>query len=476
MTLAGARVRRRFVIDINQKETSMISAGTKVGRLRAVYSGRATAVLATLALTMAACGGGDGGGTAASSMSGPGDVKIVDTGGNAVSSWNEIAIDTINVPAAAAGTPAERRPIDSVDLATVHIAIYDALMAITGTHRPYYVSRVAVASEGAVSQPAAVGAAAYGVLKGLYPARTAQYQSAYVEFVDAIPEGAAKTQGLALGAEVAAGVLAARADDGRSVVLAPYVPGTAPGRFRGVNPINRFLSSVKPFALTSVSQFRPPAPHALDSAAYAQDLQETRSLGGAANSPRTPAQLEVAQFHTEPPFRFWPRNIRRFARTDRSLADHARLMAMIYVAQADATIACFEAKYFYESWRPASAITLADTDGNAATDPDPGWTPVVPTPNHPEYPAAHACNAAAIAGAIRNFFGTEKVSYAFDSAITGTTHDFTTTQGLVEEVRGARIYGGMHFRHAMVRGEELGENVTRWVAATRFQQTGSQQP
>jgi hypothetical protein len=453
------------------QETIMTSSNDPGCRFRPSVRACTGAILATVALVMGGCGGGDGGGgTAFPPSSGAGDVKIVDAGANAVSSWSEIAIDTINVPAAATGTSAERRPIDSVDLATVHIAIYDALMAITGTHRPYYVARVVGADEGEVSQRAAVGAAAHGVLKGLYPARTARYQSAYVEFVDAIPEDAAKTRGLALGAEVAAGVLAARADDGRSVVLASYVPGSAPGRFRGVDPINRFLPSVKPFALIGAAQFRPPAPHALDSVAYAQDLRETRSLGAAVDSPRTPAQREIAQFHTEPPFRFWPRNIRRFARTDRSLADQARLLAMIHVAQADSTIACFEAKYFYESWRPTSAITLADLDGNPATDPDPGWAPVVPTPNHPEYPAAHACNAAAIAGAIRRFFGTDRVDHVFDSTVTGTTHAFTTMRGLVEEVREARIYGGMHFRHAMVRGEELGEHVAQWVMAHRFQQ------
>ena len=137
------------------------------------------AMLAAVALVMGGCGGGEGvGGTALPPSFAAGDVKIVDAGANAVSSWSEIAIDTINVPAAATGTSAERRPIDSVDLATVHIAIYDALMAITGTHRPYYVARVVGANEGEVSQRAAVGAAAHGVLKGLYPARTAQCQSA----------------------------------------------------------------------------------------------------------------------------------------------------------------------------------------------------------------------------------------------------------------------------------------------------------
>ncbi|MDM0116638.1 vanadium-dependent haloperoxidase [Variovorax sp. J22R133] len=422
----------------------------------------------SIALAAAGCGGGGdkGGATAPANSS---DVVIVEHGPNAVSTWSEIAINTINVPASATGTAAEQRPIDSVDLASVHLAIYDALMVISGSYKPFYAASASSARVGESSQPAAVAAAALGVLKGLYPARSSQYQGAYDTYIAAIAEDDAKARGLATGAEVAAVVLAARADDGRSVVLTPYVPGTAPGRFRGQNPVNRFLPAMKPFTLTSVSQFRPPAPPALDSAAYATDLDETRALGGTVSSVRTAAQLEIGQFHTEPPFRFWPRNLRRFATTDRSLADHARLMAMLFVAQADATMACFEAKYVYEFWRPTSAITLAETDGNPLTTADPAWTPVVPTPNHPEYPAAHACASASVAAMLRAFYGTDAIKFKFDSTVTGSTHHFTTTQAFVEEVRGARIYGGMHFRNSLVRGEELGEKVAQWVNGRHFQ-------
>jgi len=392
-------------------------------------------------------------------------VTITVAGPNAVSQWNEIAATTINLPATATGTPEEQRPNISVDLATVQIAVYDAVMAIAGTHRPFAITPTAPAA--GASQEAAVAAAAYGVLSGLFPIRGAAYQAAYDAQLASLPDGSAKTLGLAVGAEVAAGILALRAADGRMVALAPYVPGTAPGQFRGTNPMGRPNPFIKPFVLTSNAQFRAPGPPALTSTAYAADVNETKSLGSATSTTRTAEQTETARFHTEPPPNFWPRNMRNFAMTARSLPEQARLMAMIWVAQADAGNACFESKYFYESWRPASAITL-DGDGNAATVVDPAWTPVVPTPNHPEYPAAHSCVSAAMAEVLRSYYGTADVTFDMTSTVTGSSHHFTTTTALVDEVQMARIAGGMHFRSATVAGAALGKSVGAWVTANAF--------
>jgi hypothetical protein len=200
-------------------------------------------------------------------------VTITAVGPNAVSYWTGIASATINVPASSTGTAEEQRPTYAVDLATVHVAIYDAVMAIAGTHQPYAITPTA-ASSGA-SQEAAIGAAAYRVLLGLFPNRTAQYQGAYDTFVQTIPDGPGKTQGIAIGTEVAVGILALRANDGRSVVLSAYAPGTAAGDFRGTAPINRYAPFIKPFSLTSLSQFRAPVPPALASTTYAADLNET---------------------------------------------------------------------------------------------------------------------------------------------------------------------------------------------------------
>jgi len=433
-------------------------------------TGMMAGALAAILVLLPACGGGGGGGGSAgggAGLSAAPPVKVIVTGPNAVTYWNEVASNTANLPATATGSPAEQRPSDAVDLAVVHLAIYNALAAITGQYQPYG-GLAQVVSGAVVSQQAAIAAAAHGVLKGMFPNRSAQYQAAYDSFLASLPDDAAKSEGIAVGAGAASAMLALRGDDGRSVALAPYVPGTEPGRFRGVNPVNRNLPFIKPFAMTSASQFRAPAPPALDSEVYAIDFNETRLLGAAVGSARTDAQTEIARFYTEAPLRYWQRNLRRFAMSGASLVDQARLLAMLFLVEADAGIACFESKYHYEFWRPQSAIPLAGTDANPATTPDAAWTPVVPTPNHPEYPAAHGCITAAMAETLKTYYRTDQVEFTLDSTVTGTTRQFMSTQAMVNEVCDARVYGGMHFRNSTLRGAELGTSVARWALQRNF--------
>lgn len=420
---------------------------------------RLPGLVAAFVLGLAACGGSNGEEAA---------VRVTSTQANVVSYWNEVANRTVNAVSAVATTAEEQRPSYHADLATVHVAIYDAVAAIDGRFRPFAVTPRAP-SAGA-SLDAAASAAAYGVLRALFPNRGAQYQAAYDERLAAIPAGEARTKGLALGSEVAAAVVAWRADDGRSVVLPPYVSGTAAGRFRsaGPTPFNRHVPFIRPFSLARVDQFRSAAPPALDSAAYAAAFEQSKVVGGRASAARSAEQLEIARFHTEPPNLFITRNLGRFAASTADVADAARLMAFVYVAHADAIGACFDAKYHHERWRPLSAIPLADTDGNAQTAADAAWTPVLPTPNHPEYPAAHSCTSGALGETLRQYYGTRQVRYAFDSAVTGTTRTYATTDALNDESRIARVYGGMHFDFSTAAGVELGVRVAQWVGAHHF--------
>ena len=409
---------------------------------------------------LAACGGG-GGDDASPPM-----VIQADTP-NTVSRWNEIATTTITQPNAATGTPEEMSSNYAFDLATLHVAMYDAVIAIAGGYTPFLVTPTT--STSGASQEAAAIAAAYNVLKGLFPARTAIYQGTYDSMLAAIPNGSAKTLGVAIGAEVAAGVLASRANDGRVTALPAFVAGTSPGQFRGPANVGRTSPFVRPFALTSAAQFRAPGPQALTSATYAADFNETKTLGAATGSTRTTEQSTVALFHTEAPPNFWTRNLRQFTMTNRSLADQARLAAMIWVSHADASIACFESKYFHLFWRPFSAINLADTDGNSATTGDTAWTPFQPTPAHPEYPAADSCAGGASAEAIRRFFGTSDVTYDFTSNASMTSQHYAGTDALIEDITIGRIAGGMHFRSSLVDGAALGRNVAEWVVQNKFQ-------
>lgn len=398
-------------------------------------------------------------------------VTVVANQPNVVSYWNDIANKTVLASSAVNTTPEEQRPTFFFDLASVHVAIYDAVVAIEGGYKPFAVKPKAPAA--GASTEAAVSAAAYGVLKALFPNRSAQYQAAYEQRLATLPDGQAKALGLALGSEVAAEVVRLRANDGRSVALAPYVSGTSQGQFRSAspNPVFRHFPSIKPFALTSLSQFRPAPPPALDSAAYAAAVNQTRSLGGTASAMLTPEQLEVARFHTEPPPPAITRNLGRFASSTANVGDAARLMAAIYVSYVDAIGACFEAKYHYQTWRPVSAIQMAHTyrsDGNNATPIDAAWTPVLPTPNHPEYPAAHSCTSGSLGEALRGYYGTPNVSFTWDSKVTGTTRTYNGIDAFNAEAGMARIHGGMHFTYSTVAGEELGRRVAQWVAARYF--------
>lgn len=224
----------------------------------------------------------------------PPPVILGSTGTNVVAYWHDVGAATVNATAATATTPEEQCPTFQADMATMHLAIYDAISAIDGRYKRFLVTPV-TASAGA-SADAAASAAAYGVLRALFPNRSAQYQAAYESYLATIANGDAKTRGLALGTEVAAAMVANRANDGRSITLPTYVPGSASGKFRGLNPISRFFPAIKLFTLTSAAQFRPAAPPALDSAVSASDLNEVNELGGAVSAKRTADQFETARF------------------------------------------------------------------------------------------------------------------------------------------------------------------------------------
>lgn len=427
------------------------------------------------ALALAACGGGGGGGAdtqtssdaAREEPSRSATIALPNHGPNAVSLWARVAMDTYNGPRSGpATTPEDLRPLWPVDLATVHLAMYDAAMAIARTHTPYAIEPTAP-TDGA-SIDAAVGAAAHGVLKALFPTRAAVYQSAYDTWISGLPGGLARDRGLAVGAEVAAGIVALRANDGRSVALPAFVPGTLPGDFRGTNPITPFLPYVRPFLIRSAAQFRADGPPALGSVTYATEWQEVHDLGGIDSVVRTPQQTEVARSHTELPNTYWPRNLLQFSASQTSVADNARLAAMLWVGMADTLIGCFESKYHHLFWRPASAITLADSDGNDATTVALLWKPLGPVPNHPEYPAAHACIAGSLSETLKQAFETRKLSFSFDSKVTGTMHTWATLDDMADELRMARIWGGMHFRTALVHGTVLGTQTSKYILRQAF--------
>jgi len=388
-----------------------------------------------------------------------------------VSNFHGIASTTINAanPAGVPLTPQEARTILATDIAVVHVAMYDAIVAIEGGYEPF--AAIPTSPTAGASIEAAAATAACGTLQGMFPNRSAQYAAACASYLTGIADGDAKAKGIAIGIEVAQQVLAATSNDGRSANVV-YASTGRPGDFdpfpTGSTPIATFMPFMTPLALETVAQFRAEGPPALDSATYAADFEEVKALGREGGALLTDEQKDIARFHTEAPPRFQARNYGRFLSDGLTPLENARLMGMLWVSVADATLACFESKYHYRFWRPRAAIQRADEDGNPATLADAGWQPFVATPNHPEYPAAHGCAAGALTEALREFFGTKKLDFEFDSMVTSTVHHFPSTDDFVKESMDARIYGGMHYRTSTVHGKVLGTKVAKWVTKHYF--------
>jgi hypothetical protein len=385
--------------------------------------------------------------------------------GNAVNDWNEIAQNAIIVG----------RPVGSALVleGIVQAAIYDATVAIEGGYEPFVASP-------SVSRPAstaaAVAAAARGVLVVRVPGQAASVDSQYAAYLASIPDGPAKTNGIAVGEQVAQAILAWRAGDGFDNVVPWIQPTPGPGVFEpfpAPPPLDVKLTQVRPLTLTSNDQFRPDGPNPLTSTQYAEDFNEVKAYGRIDSAVRRPEQTEVARFWSENTAVQWPRTQRELAlEKGLSLAQTARMLALTQVATADALLGCFDAKYHYVFWRPRLAIRRADTDGNPATEADPTWEPLVPTPNHPEYAGAHGCVTKAVVEALANFSGTDKIAFSMSSTVTGTTHHFERFNDAAKEVYDARTWGGMHFRNSTMEGAWIGRQVAHHVAANFFRPIG----
>ncbi len=361
-----------------------------------------------------------------------------------------------------------------IRLAMVHLAIYDAVNAIEGAPFEGYASVPSV--DRPASEEAAAATAAHDVLVALFPAQATDLDAKYATSLAALHDDDAKANGIAVGHQAASAILIKRAGDGRDATM-NYTPGSGPGVWVPTPPA--FLAAlapeipfVQPFALHSASQFRPEPPFSLSSEDWARDYNEIKALGPAIGSIRTPEQTDIARFWSDNPPLQWNRAWRALSvAKGLGLADNARYFAMLATASADALMACWDAKYFYNFWRPVTAIRAGDTDGNPETAPDPAWIGLVITPNHPEYPAAHGCFSAASTETLNYLFGSDEVGLSMDSNVVGLVNPIRTYNRLseaLEEVLDARIYGGMHYRNSTRVGAHLGKQVSRFTTSHFF--------
>jgi hypothetical protein len=439
--------------------------------------------------------------------------------------WNEIAINASGLDHTPVA-PGENRVFGeqlgpgraSRAMAIVHIAIFEALNAINGDYKSYTGLRRASAS---ASERAAVAQAAHDTLVALYPSQASSFDEFLADDLYQISDNRNKKErGIALGREAAKSILDMRAADGSQHaeprVGIDYFTSNDPGKWRQ-DPISLIpialgahWGDVDPFVMKSGSQFRVPPPPAMNSPEYAAAYNEAKRLGGdGINTPtqRTAEQTEIGTFWAydgTPSLCAPPRLYNQIAvqiadQMDSDDMETARLLALVNTAMADAAIAIWESKFYYNVWRPVTGIREADVgtgptgagDGNPATVCDPGFMPlgapasnlVGPnfTPPFPSYPSGHAGIGGALFETLRNFYGTDRIPFTFVSdEFNGVTkgndgnvrpriaRSFYRLSVAEEENGQSRIYLGIHWSYDKTEGIAQGRRIADYVFKNAF--------
>ncbi len=376
-----------------------------------------------------------------------------------VTDWNAVMRTTVS---------AESPQAQSRFAAITHLAVFEAVNAITKDHKPYL--GTITAAEGATPEAAAV-AAAHRVLRNYFPASAVNLDAARVRSLSAIPDSPSKTAGLAVGEAAAAAMIALRANDGSGTPM-PYTPSNAVGFWQPTPPAfaaGAFFhwGKVTPFGIARVDQFRPKPPPAMTSGEYRRDYNEVKEVGGVFSTDRPQDRADVARFASmTSPVPLWNSVAVQVSAAQRTpLTENARLFALLNMAICDASIAVFDAKYFYQFWRPVTAIRAGDTDGNPKTDPDPIYTPFINTPPYPSHPSGFGGLSNAARYVLEGFFGGGRQPAITLSlaALPGVTLRYTKFRQITDDIADARVYGGIHFRFEQDAAEVLGRRVARYV-------------
>ena len=384
---------------------------------------------------------------------------------NPVLQWNRILLAIVRTPGAQPGTNHATR-----SFALMHAAIYDAVNAIARTHEPYLVRLTGVPRH--ASKQAASAAAAHAVLAALYPAFHTSLDDELQQSLTQIPAGKDKDEGMFIGQTVADCILALRSNDGANAQPIPYVFGGAPGDYQSTppnfpsQPQFTHWSHVTPFALERANQFLPGPPPALTGDTYSEALNEIESLGTTDSTTATADEELTGRFWNGAIQNYW-NEITQTAALDRDLtiAQSARLFALLNLALADGVIAFYDAKYTYNFWRPVTAIRAADSDNNPDTIADPNWLPEVgKTAPEPSYPGAHAVLSAAGAEVLISFFKHDHFEFSVTSEVLpGVERSFTSLSAAAEEATLSRVFAGQHFRFDLTAGRRLGREVADFV-------------
>ena len=378
-----------------------------------------------------------------------------------ISDWNALAITTFSAD------PTKVPQETPLYMGFVQAAVYDAVVGIDGRYEPY---RFDARAPRRTSAQAAAVAAAHEVLVTYSPYAQANLDAAYAMSLAQIPDGKAKTHGIAFGILAADNLIAMRANDGRNAPVL-FTQPPAPGVWRPTPPAFLpmavpWMGSVTPLLLRSGAQFGEPGPPpALTSARYTRDFDEVKALGSATSTARTPEQTNTALFfsgNAAVQFNAALRDQMTVRHPD--IVDAARMFAAVDMSEADAIISVWHAKYLYGFWRPITAINLADTDGNPATTADPNWTPLLTTPPYPDYVSGYSGLTGAFTQALQDALDTRHLQATLTStAVPGAVRSYDSGKSLRNDVVDARVWLGIHFRTADTGGVDMGRRVADWI-------------
>jgi hypothetical protein len=379
--------------------------------------------------------------------------------------WNAIAWRTIGVEGM------KPPPVATLYLGMVSTAVYNAVVTAEGAGRPTLPQE---RPDGPASSDVAAATAAHDALTHWFPASTDALRGDYDAWLAGVPDDEGRRNGLQIGHDAAAAMIASRVDDGRDAPITLPRPAEPPpgtwvptGNGEMTAP---WLGFTEPLFVDSPTQFATDGPDPLDSAEYAADLAEVAAMGAATSASRSEEQTALALFYSDNPARQYQDAMRdRAVRHRMDIVASAEMFAAANSAAADALITCWRVKYDSPFWRPVTAIQQADRDGNPATTPDPAWTSLGTAPPYPENPSGHGCLSSAVAQALEELFGTGRLDMDIHSQVTGTTRHYDTEEAWVDDVVGARIWFGIHFRDAMDDARAIGHEVADTVVDCWFE-------
>jgi PAP2 superfamily len=396
-----------------------------------------------------------------------------------VTDWNKTLVDAL-LAAHTAPQPGTRIG------AIVQASVFDAVNGIARRYTQFHPEVVPTNAPRGASARAAAAGAAYTALVALFPAQKATFDTQLAATLATLSDdegggmSTAVARGLEWGTAVANAILAWRAsDDVTGALLPAYVQlplpfwqptPTPPSSPPCVTPVARQFATMTPWSISSPSAFLPGPQPALSSARYAQDFNEVKTIGTAATTPDLADEAATARFWAarfDSPVTMWNRVGESLAMShDVPLVYNARLFALLNVALADAAIGVYNAKNFYEAWRPVTAIQNAEIDGNDATVADPSWLPLLTTPCHQEYPSGHSGLSTAATTVLAAFFGNDTTfTVSSDALVSGGTRTYSSFSEAIDEIALARVAAGIHFRFACEVAQQMGQGISEYALA-----------